>query len=158
MLAHLKGERMFYVCEFEFFDDEEGGVTAFCLNEWGGATFGDSLEDAVESAADWLASMIDDALLNDKQLPPISFGHEPAHNGQVIAVAVTRDLSDIKSMSAADAARTLGVSRARITQLIQAGLLDSWKEGHHCRVTVDSVNARLNDLRKPDAPAQVAQA
>ena len=149
---------MFYVCEFEFFNDGEDGVTAFCLNKWGGATFGDSLEDAVESAADWLATMIDDALLNDKQLPPISFGHEPSHGGQVIAVAVTRNLSDIESMSAADAARTLGVSRARITQLIQAGLLDSWKEGHHCRVTVDSVNARLNDLRKSEVPTQVVHA
>ena len=149
---------MFYVCEFEFFNDGEGGVTAFCLNEWGGATFGDSLEDAVESAADWLATMVDDALLNNKQLPPISFGHEPSHEGQVIAVAVTRNLSDIESMSAADAARTLGVSRARITQLIQAGLLDSWKEGHHCRVTVDSVNARLNDPHKPEIPAQVVHA
>lgn len=149
---------MFYVCEFEFFNDSEGGVTASCLNEWGGATFGDSLEDAVESAADWLATMVDDALLNNKQLPPISFGHEPSHEGQVIAVAVTRNLSDIESMSAADAARTLGVSRARITQLIQAGLLDSWKEGHHCRVTVDSVNARLNDLRKPEVPTQVVHA
>ena len=149
---------MFYVCEFEFFNDGEGGVTAFCLNEWGGATFGDSLEDAVESAADWLATMVDDALLNNKQLPPISFGHEPSHEGQVIAVAVTRNLSDIESMSAADAARTLGVSRARITQLIQAGLLDSWKEGHHCRVTVDSVNARLNDLRKSEVPTQVVHA
>lgn len=34
---------MFYICEFEFYGDGEGSVAALCLNDWGGATFGDDL-------------------------------------------------------------------------------------------------------------------
>ena len=50
--ARKRGMDMFYICEFEFYDDGEGSVAALCLNDWGGATFGDDLEDAGESAAD----------------------------------------------------------------------------------------------------------
>lgn len=119
---------MFYICEFEFYDDGEGSVAALCLNGWGGATFGDNLEDAGESAADWLTCMVDDCLMNRRELPPVELGHEPQRGGMVVALAVPRELSNIPAMTAADAARELGVSTARVTQLANAGLLDSWKE------------------------------
>ena len=121
---------MVYVCEFEFFDDGEGSIAAFCLNDWGGATFGDDLEDAVESAADWLAGMVDDCLANGRELPPATFGAEPA----------------------ADAARALGVSTARISQLVSAGLLDSWRDGTRRMVSRASVEARLEDPPRPGRP------
>lgn len=143
---------MVYVCEFEFFDDGEGAVAALCLNDWGGATFGDDLEDAVESAADWLVGMIDDCLVNGRELPHMTFGAEPAHGGRVIAVAVSRELSDIPAMTAADAARVLGVSAARVSQLVSAGLLDSWRDGAHRVVSRASVEARLEDSPKPGRP------
>lgn len=143
---------MVYVCEFEFFDDGEGSVAAFCLNDWGGATFGDDLEDAVESAADWLAGMVDDCLANGRELPPATFGAEPAHGGRMIAVAVSRELSDIPAMTAADAARALGVSTARISQLVSAGLLDSWRDGTRRMVSRASVEARLEDPPRPGRP------
>ncbi len=143
---------MFYVCEFEFFDDGEGSVAALCLNDWGGATFGDDLDDAGESAADWLASMVDDCLMNGRDLPPVAMGHEPTHGGKVIALAVSRELSDIPAMTAADAARALGVSSARVTQLASAGLLDSWKVGAHRMVSRASVEARLEESPKAGRP------
>ena len=139
----MEGEFMFYVCEFEFFDDGEGAIAALCLNGWEGATFGDDLCDAGESAADWLACMVDDCLMNGRDLPPMVFGHEPTHGGRVIAVAVSRELSDIAAMTAADAARALGVSDARVMQLVEAGLLDSWKDGGIRMVSKASVEARL---------------
>ena len=59
---------------------------------------------------------------------PVELGHEPQHGGMVVALAAPRELSNIPAMTAADAARELGVSTARVTQLTNAGLLDSWKE------------------------------
>lgn len=143
---------MFYICEFEFFDDGEGSVAAFCLNDWGGATFGDDLADAGESAADWLAGMVDDCLMSGRELPPIEIGHEPTHGGKVVAVAVSRELSDIPAMTAADAARALGVSTARVSQLVSAGLLDSWRDGTRRMVSKASVEARLEDAPKAGRP------
>lgn len=134
---------MFYVCEFELFDDGEGSVAAAPLNGWDGITFGEDFEAAGESAADWLMCMVDDAMINGRELPPIAFGHEPQHGGKVLAIAVLRELSDIPAMTAADAARALGVSRARVTQLCNAGLLESWQDGTRRMVSRASVDARL---------------
>ena len=72
---------MFYICEFEFYNDGESSVAALCLNGWGGATFGGDLEDAGESAADWLTCMVDDCLMNGRELPPVELGHEPQRDG-----------------------------------------------------------------------------
>ncbi|MDO5335606.1 MAG: helix-turn-helix domain-containing protein [Coriobacteriia bacterium] len=142
---------MFYVCEFEFIEDG-GAMTALCLNDWGGATSGTDLEDAGECAADWLACMVDDCLMNGTPLPPVRLGNEPTQGGKVIAIAVSRELSDIPAMTAADAARELGVSSARVAQLINAGMLDSWKEGTRRMVSRASVQARLEDSPKTGRP------
>lgn len=84
---------MVYICEFEFFEDGKY-IDAFpCGELGGGATFGENLEDAVESAADFLAMTVDDHLMNRIELPPMSFGHKPEHGGKIIAIAVTREAS-----------------------------------------------------------------
>lgn len=146
---------MLYICEFEFFDDGEGPVVAAPLNGWGGATFGDDFDDAVESAADWLMCMVDGALMRGIELPPMEFGHVPERGGRVVAVAVTRELSDIPAMTLADAAHALGVSLARATQLCDEDLLESWQDGTMRMVSRASVDARLEyaDYCEGEAPA-----
>ena len=138
---------MVYVWEFEFFPDESGnGVNAFPCGDFGyGATCGDDLADVVEYAVDFLGCAVEDHLINGVELPAWEFGHKPEHGGQVIAIAVERTLEDIPSMTAADAARDLGVSRARVAQLCKAGLLESWTSGTNRMITRASVNARLVD-------------
>lgn len=148
---------MLYICEFEFYDSG-GSVIAEPLTFNGEGTFGDDLDDAVESAADWLSMVIDDHLERGAEMPPMSFGHKPSHCGRVIAVAVSRDLSDIPAMTAADAARELGVSTARVAQLVKAGLLDSWRDGTKRMVSRDSVLARKADAPKPGRPREAALA
>lgn len=142
---------MMYVCEFEFYHSG-ASVIAAPLTFEGEGTFGDDLTDAVESAADWLSGVVDDHLMAGTDMPPASFGHEPRHGGRVIAVAVCRELSDIPAMTAADAARELGVTPARVSQLITAGLLESWKDGTKRMVSRDSVEARKADAPKPGRP------
>lgn len=143
---------MLYICEFEFFDSG-GYVDAVPLSFEGEGTFGDDLEDAVESAADWLTCVVDEHLMSGEDMPPMSFGHEPGHGGRVIAVAVSRELGNIPAMTAADAARELGVSTARVAQLVKAGLLDSWRDGTKRMVSRSSVEARKEYGPRPGRPA-----
>ena len=140
---------MVYVWEFEFFDSD-GVVDAVpCGSLGGGGTFGSDLNDAVESAADFLACMVDDHLMGGVDLPAPDFG------GKIIAVAVSRELNDIPAVTAADAARMLGVSSARVSQLINAGLLDSWKDGTKRMVSKASIEARLADAPKAGRPKEM---
>lgn len=83
------------------------------------------------------------------------FGHEPQHGGKIISVAVSRKLNDIPAVTAVDAARMLGVSSARVSQLINAGLLDSWKDGTKRMVSKASIEARLADAPKAERPKEV---
>lgn len=142
---------MVYVWEFEFFD-ANGYVDALPCAPFDGGTFGDTLSDAVESAADWLGCMVDEYLMGNCDLPPMEFGHRPEHGGHIIAVAVERKLEDVPAMTAADAARELGISTARVAQLVKAGLLDSWKDGSKRMVSRASVEARKECGAKPGRP------
>lgn len=146
---------MVYVWEFEFFDSN-GYVDAFPFPPFEGGTFGDDMVDAVESAVDWLGGVVEDHLMNGTELPEMKFGHASEHGGIVIAVAVERTLENIPSVTASEAARMLGVSTARIAQLVKSGLLDSWKVGGSRMVSVASVNARLEYDPKPGRPKEKA--
>lgn len=138
---------MIYVQEFEFYESN-GFVTASPCGGFGEGTFGDDFEDAVESAADWLSETVNDCLMGRGDLPQMEFGHEPAHGGKIIAVAVSRELSDIPAMTAAETACALGVSSDRVSQLISFGLLDSWKDGAERMVSRASVEAWLEYASK----------
>ena len=51
-------------------------------------------------------------------------------------------------------ARELGVSTARVSQLIKAGLLDSWRDGTKRMVSRSSVEARKEYGPRPGRPAR----
>ena len=140
-----------YVWEFEFFE-EDGGVCAFPCGDFGyGATCGDDINEAVEYAADFLTMAVDDCLMKGEELPPMSFGHEPEHGGRIIAIAVSRELGDIPAMTASDAARELGISTARVAQLINSGKLESWKDGTKRMVSKASVETRKKEIPRPES-------
>ena len=134
---------MVFIWEFEFFEEDNGFCAIPCGDFGYGATCGDDLVDAVESAVDFLSIAVDDHLINGVVLPPMEFGHKPEHDGRIIAVAVDRSIEDIPAMTAAEAARKLGVSRARITQLCNAGVLESWMSGSNRMVSKGSVDAQI---------------
>ncbi len=143
---------MVYVWEFEFVKSGKC-VDAIPCGEFGyGSTFGDDLVDAVASAADFLREVVDNSLMNGVELPPMEVGHKPEEGGQIIAIAVERELRDIPAMTAADAARELGVSSARIAQLCKSGLLESWKDGSRRMISVNSVEARKEYGPLPGRP------
>ena len=134
---------MVYCGEFEFVESD-GQVAALpCWTE--GATEGATLDDAVTMAADWLRMAALDALAVGERLDCGGFGHAPRMGGRIIAVAIEADKRDIPSMSAADAARALGVSTARVAQLCRSGKRDSWREGSCRMVSCESVEDRLSE-------------
>ena len=60
-------------------------------------------------------------------------------------------------MTAADAARMLSVSTARVAQMCASGKLASWKDGSKRMVARRSVEARLAEAPGPGRPKKAAQ-
>lgn len=145
---------MIYVNEFEFY--EEGGCTLAVPFGLEGATFGDGLDDAVRSASDWLHETIEDLLVRGVEPSLSSFGNEPSHGGRVIAVSVSCDLSKVDAVTAAEAARMLGVSSARVAQMCDAGTLTSWRDGTRRMIVRESVDARLEERPRAGRPRKEA--
>lgn len=142
---------MVVIQEFEFVEDE-GFVLALPFGMEGG-TQGSDLADAVEMAVEWLKLHALYALAQGRELPETGLGHEARRGGRVIAVAVEADRSEIPAMTAAEAARKLGVSTARVSQLCRAGELDSWRIGATRMVSRESVEYRLRMKPLPGRPA-----
>ena len=141
---------MLVINEFEFFEDE-GMMCAFPFDREG-ATCGTDFDDAVAMAADWLYETAKYEAIDGITPPKATFGHEPIHGGRVMAVAVDFDLSRVDAVTAADAARILGVSTARVAQMCDKGQLTSWREGSKRLILRESLEARLEKAPKAGRP------
>ena len=142
---------MNYIYEFELFNDDNF-ILAFPFDFEGG-TQGDSLQDVCSMAADWLQTELEHRLMHDLEIPKPTFGNTPQHaDGRIVLISVQADRDTIRKMSAADAARTLGVSPGRVSQMIATHQLEAFKDGHKTWVTEDSVKARLAEAPKSGRP------
>ena len=139
---------MIYIREFEFYLSESGQIIAEPCDMEGG-TFGSDLRDAVESASDWLYETVLDNLANHKVPEGGKLNHPPKHGGRI---SVKCDLSHADAVTAADAARMLKVSSARVAQMCLNGKLTSWKEGTRRMVLRSSIEARLEECPKAGRP------
>ncbi|QWT18093.1 helix-turn-helix domain-containing protein [Collinsella sp. zg1085] len=133
---------MLYTYEFEVINRDGMFVSMpFGLD---GGTQGTSLTDAIKMSADWLFTKAVSELEFGRELPQCgSLGNVPCEGGTVIVVAVSASMHDVESVSAAEAAKRLGVSTARVAQLCQAGSLVSWSIGSTRMVSVASIEYRL---------------
>lgn len=141
-----------YICEFEF---EQDGDFILCWPFFPGridGTQGEDFDDAIEMAADWLKIIVLDYLMKGKEVPKLPRGNEPKRGGSIVTIAVEASLAEVPAVTAKEAAGLLGVSSARINQLVKAGYLDSWKVGRTRMVSIESVQARLADERKAGRP------
>ena len=147
-----------YVYEMEFFPIASGGFVVYpCDEALGGATSGDDFADAVEYAADWLRMTLEGYLMRGDSVPKAEFGHIPQQpGGRIVVLAVEASLDLIPAVTAAEAARMLGVSTARVAQMCSARRLESWKEGSRRMVTLDSINARLAECPQAGRPRKDA--
>lgn len=149
---------MLYLREFEITEPDANGLCAALPFGLPGATQGEGFDEAMEMAADWLYHTVQYALIDGDDIPEPRFGNEPENGGKVVTVAVDVDLSRADAVTAADAARILGVSTARIAQMCDKGQLTSWKDGAKRMVLRDSVNARLADTPKAGRPRKATAA
>lgn len=139
---------MLHVYEFEVFEGESGMLVAFPYDLPGG-TQGEDFKDVCESAADWLQADMEHRAMHGLDFPEATFGNEPEHpGGKTIVVAVNADKGTIRRMTAAEAARRLGLTRGRVSQMVSANLLETFELDGRIWVTEDSVNARLAETQK----------
>lgn len=141
---------MFYLCEFELYEDE-GMVTALPFGLEGG-TCGTDFRDAAEMAADWLKGDADMRLILGHDLPELPIGNKPEHGGQLLLVGVDASLDNIDAVPAHKAADMLGVTRARVSQMLKTQRLLGFRKGRDVFVTKDSLRARMAEKPKAGRP------
>ena len=141
-------------CDFELVD-KDARVVAFPVG-LPGATEGADREDAIEMAADWLHETALDYLMAGEQLPELPLGTDPTKGGRMVTLAVAASLDQIPAVTAAEAARISGVSKARVTQLCNSGVLESWKTGGTRMVSRDSLEAWAESERAAGRPRKEA--
>ena len=119
-------------------EDELGGYCTY-LNDFDQVTEGEDIAEAIEMGADALWLMIDDYLQLDKPLPKPTYPEE--HEGLLVAISVDVD-TERGLLTTKMAAGLLGVSDARVRQMVCSGQLASKKIGRDNYVCGASASAR----------------
>lgn len=147
---------MLHVYEFEVFESE-GWLLAFPYDLEGG-TQGKTMREVAEMAANWLQGEMEHYEMAETRPPESTFGNKPEHGGENMIVAVSVDLDAIETLAASDAAKILGVSRPRVSQMLKTGQLEGYSKGRATFVTKASVEARLLEKPRPGRPRKAAPA
>ena len=112
----------------------------------GGSSIRKACENAAEALRLRIAGMIDEG----EPLPRERFGEPPQC---VFAVEVDeRYIDSTKTVSAKEAAELLGVTKGRVSTLVRDGKLDTVLVDGRSRITIASVNARLENPPAPHRP------
>ncbi len=141
---------MLYVYEFEMV--EKGKHIVVLPFDFEGATQGEDVRDAAEMAADWLKTEIEYRLMDGLGIPEATFGNTPRQGGRIVIVAVEASIDKVEAVPAYEAAKMLGISRGRVSQMVHAGVLKGFRKGRDAYVTTDSIKARLAEAPKAGRP------
>ena len=90
--------------------------------------------------------------------PEATFGNEPKNGGRNIIVAVSADVGTVAKVLPSEAARMLGVTPGRVTQMVAAGQLEAFEDAGRTWVTVASVEARIAEAPKAGRPRKATTA
>ncbi|WP_172135426.1 type II toxin-antitoxin system HicB family antitoxin [Adlercreutzia sp. ZJ473] len=148
-----------YIYDAVFHAAEEGGYWADAPDLPGCVSEGDTINEAASMMADAMKTYVASLLLHGDEVPVSHIGHEADDGEIVIAVFFETDESYVirgKVVSAAQAARDLGVSAGRVTHMIDAGLLDGYRSGRRTYVSVESIKKRKADPRSAGRPRKEA--
>ena len=143
-----------YIYDAVLTPEEEGGYSVEVPALPGCFTCGDDYRDAVLMAADAIRTWLAAALADGRAIPPYERADEP-EGCERVSVFVEADESYIVDgpvVSAAQAARELGVSAGRVTHMIDAGILDGYRSGRRTYVTEASIAARKAAPRDAGRP------
>lgn len=136
------------VYEYEVYpcDDMSGWYLAEPF-DFVGMTQGENLKDIALMACDHLRVWAESWYIDGKMPPIPTYGNEPRHSGgRVLLVPVEDPKLTIRKTTPSDAARQLGVSPARITQLVKEAKLEGFTDEFGKKwVTQDSIDCRQRD-------------
>ena len=137
---------------------EEGGYWVDVPVLDGCFTEGDSFREAVEMAADAMKTHVAALMKYGDPIPEYEMSEVP--KGCLFSdVFFETDESYIVEgpvISAAQAARDLGVSPSRVTHMLDAGLLDGYRSGRRTYITVESVERRKASSHAAGRPRKKA--
>ena len=141
---------MLHVYEFEVFED--GGLLLAFPYDMDGGTQGSDFREVCEMAADWLQLEMEHRAMRGEPFPEATFDNEPRHGGRNVVVAVNAGVETVPKVLPSEAARMLGVSPGRVTQMMDSGQLEWFEDAGRKWVTVYSVEARLAEQPKAGRP------
>jgi len=144
--------RFIYEAEFEL--NERNGYSVSFPQLPDAFTFGNDLLEAFHRAAEVLELIIAEYLDEGKPLPaPVFTGYSEDIVRGAISVVVTPEIIErSKCVSASEAASMLGVSKGRITHMLNDGVLQSVPYGNDRLITLVSINNRLSNPRGAGRP------
>lgn len=148
---------MLYLYEIEIFKDDDYYIAV--PFDFEGATEGFSKQECLEMAADLLTSEIQHRLMHRDNLPEPTIDNSPQYDGKIYSLAIDTGIGAIPRMLKSEAARTLGISQGRVTQLVKSGKLETFSYQGREYVTKASVDARkeYNDFGSQDGLSGVEQ-
>lgn len=138
--------------------DEDGGYCVEFPDLPGCLTSGDDYMDAAAMAADAGKTYIASMLAHGDAIP-LAARHNTPSGCESIYVFFEVDenyLVEGDVVSAAQAARDLGVSPGRITHMIDAGQLDAYRQGRRTFVSVASIERRKRERHPAGRPRKSA--
>ena len=134
--------------------DEDGGYWAEIPALPGCFGQGDTFVDTIASISDGLETHLAAMIEEGMEIPPSSKAE--AEDGEVVWVYANPETVELSGpvMTAAEAARVLGVTPARVSQLIRAGKLKAHRKGSMTLVEVDSVEKYAGTPRRAGRPSR----
>lgn len=124
--------------------DFDGSYYAFLPDMPACSARADSYENALYTLADYAEGELSSMLCAGVQPPSPTYGRTgDATYGVATMVLSASDAANYQVMSAIQAADALGVSQARVSQMLKSGILHGYKTGRDSWVYVASVEERL---------------
>lgn len=140
--------------------EEEGGYSVEFPDLPGCFSCGDTFNGAVAMGADAAKTYVA-SLLGHGEAVPEPQRHRCPSGAEDVMVFFETDPSYIVEgdvVSAAEASRMLGVSAGRITHMLDAGVLDGYREGRRTWVSVASIEKRPSEIPKAGRPRKAQMA
>jgi excisionase family DNA binding protein len=136
--------------------DKEGGWDVTVPDLPGCFTYGESRMEALAQAGDAMRTYVA-ALLEQGEQPPAPTNIPCPEDSESVYVFFETSAGYVlpgPHVSAAEAARQLGVSPGRITRMIDSGILDGYRVGRHTYVTCESIDRRKEEGARAGRPSK----
>lgn len=138
--------------------EEDGGYSIEFPDLPGCFSDGDDFVDAVDMAADAAKTYVASLMRHGEAIPGPSVNAVPdgATDVWVSFEADPGYVIDGPVVSAAQAARELGLSAGRVTHMLDAGILEGYRQGRRTWISAASVEARKAEAPKAGRPKKAA--